>query len=447
MASPKRTNFYDDKPVTLPRFVYRRLAQSLAANPNSRQQALASAVAELMSSQNPDVRKFKFIIPDFLRKLLSLSEASQFDSELSARKAHTSRLKMVFPHVSDEFVLNAEFLTSIFDLDHGPQIKAPGRFFTVGSCFARNIALYLANNGYAANTFELAEDLNSPISNAFIFDLINRSPQTQVEIIDRWLRAIFPESNNTEISQAGQSQILRLERLAAHLKEADCIVLTLGNVVDFFKCDPDPSKPLLDNIFPKFVAMPANEDISVRSGAASRLKSKGAVLRLASYGETLEAITGCIRGIRALTQVPIVVTLSPVPVDSVIGLSEKHSHSAIEVDCISKSRLRSAFHDAMHMLGDTGASIFYYPSFEIVRWVAPMLPIPTFGLDDAAARHVSSPILEAVSSLFLRRFIQLEGGDGKQPLKPHELKDAATSAFVSKQPAYNVTLSKLPTKS
>jgi hypothetical protein len=35
-----------------------------------------------------------------------------------------------------------------------------------------------------------------------------------------------------------------------------------------------------------------------------------------------------------------------------------------------------------------------------------MLPIPTFGLDDAASRHVSSPILDAVCSLFLNRFVQ-----------------------------------------
>jgi hypothetical protein len=92
-------------------------------------------------------------------------------------------------------------------------------------------------------------------------------------------------------------------------------------------------------------------------------------------------------------------------VDSVIGLAGDLK-TAIEVDCVSKSRLRSAFDEIAPRLRTTLGPIHYFPSFEVVRWIAPMLPIPTFGLDDAASRHVSSPILDAVCSLFLNRFVQ-----------------------------------------
>ena len=120
------------------------------------------------------------------------------------------------------------------------------------------------------------------------------------------------------------------------MQEADCVILTLGNVVDFFRDDGTHGKPLMDNIFPKFIAMPGSEDINVRSASAANLKTKGAVLRLATYSETLEAIRACIAGIRSVTNATLVVTISPVPIDSAIGLATHHLQSAIEIDCVSK---------------------------------------------------------------------------------------------------------------
>ena len=411
----KKTDFYAKKPATLPRFVYRRLVQLLRSDPVNRQKAISGAIAELTSTSHPDFRKFKFFVPEFLRKALSTSELSHLEAETAPRRKHAARLKMVYPHVSDEFSLDADFLASVFDLTDGPEVKSDGRFFTVGSCFARNIATHLTNNGYNAATFEMAEDLNSPISNAFILDLVRRPATEQIELLAHWIRTIFPESGTPDVSKAVDRHMQLIGRMADQLRLADCVVLTLGNIVDFFKSDADPSKALLDKIFPKIVAMPPSEDIEVRSGAASRLKAKGAVLRLASYGETLEAIALCLQGIRALTQAPIVVTLSPVPIDSVIGLAESDLCSAIEVDCVSKSRLRSAFDECLPALPNGDAAIHYFPSFEIVRWVAPMLPFPSFGMDDAAARHVSSPILDAVCSLFLTRSIKWATGEARLP--------------------------------
>ncbi|MBZ0148369.1 MAG: GSCFA domain-containing protein, partial [Pseudorhodoplanes sp.] len=219
------------------------------------------------------------------------------------------------------------------------------------------------------------------------------------------INTIFPDLADGEKNAVAAQKQRDVAELHGNLKAADCVILTLGNVVDFFRDDGSDGTPLMENIFPKFIAMPGSEDINVRSASAANLKGKGAVLRLANYSETLEAIQTCIRGIRSVTNATLVVTISPVPIDSVIGLVTHHLKSAIEVDCVSKSRLRSAFDDVFAAERRTDAAIWYFPSFEIVRWIAPLLPIPAFGLDDAASRHVSSPILNGICSLFTQKFI------------------------------------------
>jgi hypothetical protein len=50
----------------------------------------------------------------------------------------------------------------------------------------------------------------------------------------------------------------------------------------------------------------------------------------------------------------------------------------------------------------TDSKVHYLPSFEIVRWIAPVVGIPVFGAEDAASRHVSSAVLNAVCSFAYR---------------------------------------------
>ena len=404
MAEDKKVNFYGDKSPTRPRFVYRRLAEALQANTQPRAELIQAAMSELLSGKDPDLRKFKFFIPRYLSDLLAPAEIEQVNQQLLTRQTRAARFKMVFPHVSDEFSLEPEFLGGLLDLGGGPRIHRGARIFTIGSCFARNIAQYLAVNGQRVTAFELAEDLNSPVSNAFLLNLVGQAPERQLAVIAQWIDTIYSELGEAEKAATVAAKQREISELARQLKEADCVILTLGNVVDFFGDDGAQGRPLMENIFPKFIAMPPSEDINLRTAAAARLKVKGALLRLATYQETYEAIKACIDGIRSASKAALVVTISPVPIDSVIGLTDTHLKSAIEVDCVSKSRIRSAVNDVLAQ--ERSAPIHYFPSFEIVRWIAPLLSIPAFGFDDAASRHVSSPILDAVCALFVQRFIK-----------------------------------------
>ncbi len=416
----KKFNFYGGKSPALPRFVYRRLAQALQANTAPRAALIDAAIAELLTGKDPDLRKFKFSVPAFLKQTLQPAELAHFEEQLSKRQARASQLKMVFPHVSDEFSVDQTFLELVFETQSGPRLAHGNGFYTIGSCFARNIAQYLAINGHRAKTFGLAEDLNSPISNAFLLQMMHETPQQQREILLRWIGTIFPDLSEAEKDATAAQKLREIAELHANLQEADCVILTLGNVVDFFRDDGTHGKPLMDNIFPKFIAMPGSEDINVRSASAANLKTKGAVLRLATYSETLEAIRACIAGIRSVTNAALVVTISPVPIDFAIGLATHHLHSAIEIDCVSKSRIRSAFDEVFAQERAKDFAIWYFPSFEIVRWIAPLLTIPAFGLDDAASRHVSSPILDGVCSLFTQKFITFSD----EPVRPADARVA-----------------------
>ena len=76
--------------------------------------------------------------------------------------------------------------------------------------------------------------------------------------------------------------------------------------------------------------------------------------------------------------------------------------SAVEADCLSKSTLRLACHEAMSAMADR--PMVYWPSFEMVRWLgahyAPFSP-PAYGLEDGNSRHVSDWLVDLIVELFL----------------------------------------------
>lgn len=405
MSQATTIDFYADKSGSLPRFTYRRLANAIKAAPETRAAAIAEAIAELQGASHPELRKFKFILPGYLRALLTPAEVREMDTALTKLRERGAQLKMVFPPASDEFSVSHAFLDSVFDLGEGPILSADAGIYTVGSCFARNIAVYLSANGRPARTYPLSEDLNSPMSNAFLFDMVQRSPEARAERMKFWLKRIYPELGGAQLEQVSSLKLRGVEQLERGLAGADCVVLTLGNVIDFF-AENAGELPLTEKVLPKFVAMTADGDTGVDTKAVARLKRAGAVLRMATYQETMDAIACCVEGIRSVTSAPVVVTLSPVPVDALIGLTGTNLKSAVEVDCVSKSRLRSALDELWPILQRPDKPLFYYPSFEIVRWIAPLLAIPAFGLEDAASRHVSAPVLQSVCSLFADRFLK-----------------------------------------
>jgi len=92
----------------------------------------------------------------------------------------------------------------------------------------------------------------------------------------------------------------------------------------------------------------------------------------------------------------VVVTVSPVPLEATF----QKNASIVSADCLSKSTLRYA----VSLLCDPDKAIHYFPSFELVKWLCPLMGLPPYGEDDGHPRHVSNRVVAAICLLFAKYF-------------------------------------------
>ena len=97
------------------------------------------------------------------------------------------------------------------------------------------------------------------------------------------------------------------------------------------------------------------------------------VFRLSSVEENTANIRQIIEHCRAMNpDAPVVLTLSPVPL-----MATFRDVSCITADAVSKSVLRVALDQVMR---DGREGVYYWPSYEVVKWVGPHLDWPAYGL-------------------------------------------------------------------
>ncbi len=95
--------------------------------------------------------------------------------------------------------------------------------------------------------------------------------------------------------------------------------------------------------------------------------------RQTSVAENEQNILAIVELIRSTNPTaPIVLTLSPVP------LKATFRHISCVTDCVSKSVLRVAIDNVMSMEPD---DVWYWPSFEVVRWAGAHFPWRAYGTD------------------------------------------------------------------
>jgi len=93
---------------------------------------------------------------------------------------------------------------------------------------------------------------------------------------------------------------------------------------------------------------------------------------------------------------PIVVTLSPVPLEATF-----REISCMTADSVSKSVLRVAIDQAM---SEHRPDVYYWPSFEIVRWAGAHVSWPAYGFHDDRARHVTRYTVGRIIDAFVESF-------------------------------------------
>lgn len=238
------------------------------------------------------------------------------------------------------------------------------RFFTMGSCFARNLSKSLNDNGYVSHHMEIAEHINTTFANRVFVD---------------WLR-------DGEIDEAIRERLM--EMLPRHVRKADIIqvirdsnvfILTLGVAAAFF-----------DRETGAFV-LPRSSALNSRALAEKYL------FRTTSVAENVENALHLIAFVRSIApDIKIIVTVSPVPM-----LASFEHESAVQADCLSKCTMRLAAHEIVN--NSNLANILYWPSFEVFRWAGSNAS-NFYAADDGAAWHVSEDKVAGTIRTFIDMF-------------------------------------------
>jgi tetratricopeptide (TPR) repeat protein len=238
------------------------------------------------------------------------------------------------------------------------------RFFTMGSCFARNLSRSLNNSGYTSHHMEISEYINTTFANKVFVDWLGGAP------IDRAISGRIVELLPPDWSK---------EHTLAVIRSSDVFILTLGVAPAFF------DRATGDFVLPRPTAL------------NSRVLAEKCLYRTTSVKENVDNVLHVIKFIRGIVpRIKIIVTVSPVPL-----LASFEYESAVQADCLSKSTMRLVAHEVVNNSNIT--DILYWPSFEIFRWAGSQAS-DYFAADDGAAWHVSEEKVAGTIKAFVEMF-------------------------------------------
>jgi tetratricopeptide (TPR) repeat protein len=238
------------------------------------------------------------------------------------------------------------------------------RFFTMGSCFARNLANNLVKSGYVSHHMEISEYINTTFANRVFVDWLSDA-DIDAAIRDRIVELLPPAWSKENTLQA--------------IKNCDVFILTLGVAPAFF------DRATGDFVLPR------------PSALNSRVLAEKYLFRTTSVKENVDNVLYLIEFIRNISpHMRIVVTVSPVPL-----LASFEHESAVQADCLSKSTMRLVAHEVVN--SSNVSNILYWPSFEIFRWAGSNAS-SYYAVDDGAAWHVSEEKVAGTIRAFVEMF-------------------------------------------
>ncbi len=310
---------------------------------------------------------------EHLDRVLSLdpdNHAARADlSDLARlRKVARTRAKIVrFPHRIDALAdLRATILEHVARDTYPTVLKADSRVTTFGSCFAGNVARAMREAGIDARNTTFGEFINSTFANREYLEWVVNGADNPVT------RAIA-QFHAGDPNFSGDPQEHR-----ATIAGSDIIVMTVGVAPCFF--DRESGE----------LVVPGASSFSTR---ALLERCEFRTTTVAENRDNLAQIVALIRSINRTAT--IVVTLSPVPMQATFERS-----SAVQADCVSKSVLRVAIDELM---GVGLASVYYWPSFEVIRWLGAYAG-PMYGSEDGSTFHVSESVVATQVDTFMEVF-------------------------------------------
>ena len=239
---------------------------------------------------------------------------------------------------------------------------------TVGSCFARELRSYLQELGFESKSFWVPAGLNNSFA---ILDFVSWCVTGQET--GRGFR--YDETDEREIREWKPEH--EREEYLLGLRNAGAFVFTLG----------------LAEVWQDR----RTGEVFWRGVPQSIFDAERHEFRLSTVEENEENLTQIIHLIRSVNpSAPIVLTLSPVPLAATF-----RGISCVTADCVSKSVLRVALD---RVIAQELESVYYWPSFEIVRWLGSHLPWRLYGTEDHHTRVVPKYIVAEIIDAFVEAF-------------------------------------------
>lgn len=253
-----------------------------------------------------------------------------------------------------------------------PLIKSDTTLVTLGSCFAAELRYFLNDVGLSSDSFWVPSGLNNTFAiRDFFHWVINGENPAEGYAYEKdaqgQIRDWVPKNE-------------RLEYLDK-IKSASAFVFTLG-LAEVWK-DKQTRKTFWRGV-PQSIFDEKRHDL-VMTGVEQN-------------SDNLQQIIEYLKSVNS--SAPIILTLSPVPLKATF-----EGKSCVTSDCVSKSTLRVSINEVMNLGLD---NVWYWPSFEIVKWVGCHLPYPVYGTDDGVIRHVSRYIVLQILQAFINVYYGAE---------------------------------------
>jgi hypothetical protein len=253
-------------------------------------------------------------------------------------------------------------------IPHEPCLDKSGSVVAIGSCFAAELRHFLNDVGLSSDSFWIPSGLNNSFALLDFFSWVVTGSQTSKG---------FGYSKDDQGALNDWQPELERETYKAALEKATCFVFTLG-LAEVWE-DSETGKVFWRGI-PEHIFTEERHHF-----------------RLSTVGENAGNLKQIISLIRHINPgAPIVLTLSPVPLKGTFS-----KQSCVTADCVSKSTLRLAIHEVVSLGID---NTYYWPSFEVVKWLGCHLPYPVYGTDDNVVRHVSRYVVIQILHAFVSSY-------------------------------------------
>jgi hypothetical protein len=226
---------------------------------------------------------------------------------------------------------------------------------SIGSCFARNISNQFMSLGYSnVFTIGIEENANSP----------------------RLLNAVYLNSNFKKKPKEIDYRVgFKNENFARLVERLDLLIITFG--VGFDLVNRKTNEIIADtNVF-------------------ENIKSGEYIFKFPTIQEQSNYISSSIKNIRKInSNLPIFVTVSPVPLSGYVG-----DHHVFTANAISKSNLILSVQEAKKL-----ANFIYIPTYELITSLAPAVMNGCLWGDTKTKRHPNENLVKEICKAFISLF-------------------------------------------